>query len=43
VGQESVFLSDLQAAVDETLKNPAEKEGKAAIYGMTSSLPAGNS
>eukprot|EP00597_Dinobryon_sp_UTEXLB2267_P004357 CAMPEP_0170076044 /NCGR_PEP_ID=MMETSP0019_2-20121128/13082_1 /TAXON_ID=98059 /ORGANISM="Dinobryon sp., Strain UTEXLB2267" /LENGTH=501 /DNA_ID=CAMNT_0010287421 /DNA_START=333 /DNA_END=1838 /DNA_ORIENTATION=+ len=41
VGQESAFLSDLQAAVDEARTDPAEKEGKAAIYGMTSSLPAG--
>ena len=43
VGNEALFLKNLQDALDEVAKIPADakKEGKAAVYGMASSLPEG--
>ena len=37
------FLKDLQESINEVAKIPADskKEGKAAVYGMASALPAG--
>ena len=40
IGREDELLSDLKLSVEEVKANP-NKGGKAAIYGMTSSLPAG--
>jgi hypothetical protein len=43
VGREQDFLADLKLAVEEVTSRPSmnKKEGKAAIYGMASSMPAG--
>lgn len=43
VGREELFLTDLKLAVLEVAAQPADakKFGKAAVYGMASSLPAG--
>ena len=43
VGHEGDFLKDLGDAVAEIAQLPIgqKKEGKAAIYGMASSMPAG--
>jgi len=44
VGHEKEFLDDLSASVEEVkeaIKSGAPLSGKAAIYGMTSGLPAG--
>jgi sphinganine-1-phosphate aldolase len=41
VGNEAKLLQDLQICVDEVRSDPNKKSGKAAIYGMTSTLPAG--
>ena len=43
LNNEDTFLKDLQESVNEVAALPedAKKEGKAAIYGMASSLPAG--
>ena len=40
IGHEEEFLRDLRAAVEEVKSRPpGAKEGKAAVYGMASSLP----
>lgn len=41
VGHQGEFLRDLKQAVEEVRKNPDDKSGNAAIYGMTSALPPG--
>lgn len=41
VGNEENLLKDLQISVNEVRSDPNKKTGKAAIYGMTSTLPAG--
>lgn len=41
VGKEHVFLNDLQDCVADVLLNPPKSGGNAAIYGATSSMPAG--
>ena len=43
VGNEDLFLKDLQESLDEVSKmsSNAKVEGKAAIYGMASALPSG--
>lgn len=41
VGNEEALLSDLRKSVEEVKNDPSKKSGTAAIYGMTSSLPAG--
>ena len=41
VGREAELLTDLAQSVKEVRDNPDANQGKAAIYGMTSSLPSG--
>lgn len=42
VGREQELISNLRTCVEELRANPnAQKQGAAAIYGLTSSLPAG--
>jgi sphinganine-1-phosphate aldolase len=40
-GHHEEFLQDLEVSVLEVKKNPDDKSGNAAIYGMTSALPPG--
>jgi sphinganine-1-phosphate aldolase len=40
VGQETKFLQDLRASVDDVKENPQKfSKGSAAIYGMAASIP----
>ena len=43
LNKESIFLEDLKSSVDELKSLPpsTKKVGKAAVYGMASTLPAG--
>jgi sphinganine-1-phosphate aldolase len=41
VGHHEEFVQDLEVSVLDVKKNPGEKTGNAAIYGMTSALPPG--
>lgn len=40
-GKEDVFLQDLRQCTAEVMADPDAVGGKAAIYGLTASLPAG--
>eukprot|EP01040_Poterioochromonas_malhamensis_P012895 gene12895-14130_t len=41
IGHHEEFIQDLEVSVHDVRKNPDNKTGNAAIYGMTSALPPG--